>query len=433
MTPGRRLAFACGQLGLMVTVRFFFSWSLKFANSQSAAQEVLLDARMVGLAFLAFRIFDGISDPIAGWLSDHWVRRGRERRALLWFSFFAPALGLFLIFLPSHDMAPALRWTATLSGMFLFFIGYTFYAIPYWSLSDDYAHDHQDERRILSTLLGAGLILATAIIGVTSPLLIGQFGYLAAGVGFAIPCAGLMILPYLGQPRIGARARSSQKPNEPLLPQIVAAFRHRRFLAVLFIFAGSQMAFTVITAAAPFIVGGGEENSVGLLGGTDTDVAKIMAPFLGTAIPCFAFAPMLSRRFGWQRVVVIASLALAVVYAGAAGLGESWFGTPWTTAMVLFGCGGPMAAVILALEAEAINECARETGGEVTSLYWGVFNFLIKALNGVAWYLTSELVVRTNDPAYGADAVRAMPFLAGILLVLGVTGYLVARPRRSTV
>ena len=424
MTLSRRLAFACGQLGLMVTVRFFFSWSLKFADSRSPSGEVLLDASLVGLALFAARIFDGVTDPIAGWLSDHWVRRGRERRSLLWFAFFVPAIGLFLIFLPSHEMAPELRWTSTLAGMFLFFVGYTFYAIPYWSLTDDYSHDSQGERRVLSTLLGASLILATAVIGVTSPLLIDAVGYLTAGVTFAVPCAGLMILPFFGQPRAGARAHTEQRRPEPLLGQVAAALRHRRFLAVLLIFAGSQMAFTVITAAAPFI-------ATDLLGGTERDVAKIMAPFLGTAIPCFAFAPALSRRFGWQWMVVIASLALAAVYGGAAGLGEAWFGTPMTTAMILFGCAGPMAAILLGLEAEAITECARETGSEVTSLYFGVYNFLVKALNGAAVFSTGVLVTTAGDPDIGVRAVRAMPMLAGVLLVIGVTGYWLARPRSS--
>jgi Na+/melibiose symporter-like transporter len=209
-----------------------------------------------------------------------------------------------------------------------------------------------------------------------------------------------------------------------LIRQLREAFKHRRFLAVLFIFSGSQMAFTVITVSAPFI-------AVRLLGGSEADVATIMAPFLGTAIPFFAFAPKLSKRFGWERMVVVASLALAAVYAGAGGLGLDVIGTKMTTAMVLFGLAGPMAAVILGLEAEAVTSCARETGREVTSLYFGVFNFMVKGLNGLATALTGILVTLANDSSVGTLAIRAMGFLAGALLVVGVAAYVAARRGRA--
>ncbi|MFC1609622.1 MFS transporter, partial [Myxococcota bacterium] len=330
MSQLKRVYFFCGQLGLMVSVRFFFQWNLKYADSRSSTDEVLFDAWMVGLLFFGARIFDGVTDPIAGWLSDRWVRWGRERRILLWFSFIIPAIGLVLIFLPSHAMPPSLRWTLHAAGMLIFFVGYTFYAIPYWSLTNDYSGDDHERRRILSTLLGAGLIIATAVVFIVSPLLIGPFGFRVSALVFAIPCAALMVLPIFARPTRGApRPAGDEGRRESLPKQLWLALKHRRFLAVLLIFSGSQMAFTVITVASPFI-------ATKLLGGDVEDVATITAPFLGAAVPIFIVAPMLSRRFGWQRMVVVASLALAVVYAGAGGLGEAWVGSAMTTAMILF-------------------------------------------------------------------------------------------------
>jgi Na+/melibiose symporter-like transporter len=344
---------------------------------------------------------------------------------LLWFSFAVPAVALVLIFLPTHGMSPALRWTLHVSGMFLFFVGYTFYGIPYWSLTDDYSRDDARERRLLSTMLGAGLLVATALVALVSPGLIGAYGYRSAAVLFTLPGALLMIMPFFAQPREGARTHQEDGgPKVSLARQLLQALEHRRFLAVLLIFSGSQMAFTVITVSAPFI-------AIRLLGGTDADVATIMAPFLGTAIPFFAFAPMLSKRFGWERVVVVASIALAAVYAAAGGLGQAWVGTKMTTAMLLFGLGGPMAAVILGLEAEAITGCARETGREVTSLYFGVYNFMVKGLNGLATFLTGLLVSLANNTSIGTVAIRAMAFMAGALIVAGVIGYVAARPRTA--
>ena len=71
-----------------------------------------------------------------------------------------------------------------------------------------------------------------------------------------------------------------------------------------------------MSAAAPFVC-------AALLGGDEGDVSKLMTPFLGGAIPCFALVPWFARRFGWERGMLYASIALSAVYVGIAALGES--------------------------------------------------------------------------------------------------------------
>lgn len=436
MTVGRYLLFACGQLGVMALARFFFQWVLRFTGGDpTRGVQPLFAVATVGLVFLGFRIFDGVTDPLAGALSDGWVRRGRPRRALLWWAFWMPALGLLMIFAPGHAMGPALRWLLLAGGMLVFFIGYTIYAIPYWSLIDDYSDGDLSVRRRLSNLLGAGTLLATALGFILSPILVEKLGFLPAALCFSAPCAAMMILPYWAAPRGSATAASDAPPastehadtaadaGSAHLAGVAAfreALRHRRFVAVVLLFAGGQMSFSVMTAAAPYI-------AVELLGGTLGDVAKLLGPFLLTAIPCFALVPRFSARLGWEKAVVVASLALGAVYAGTGGLGVSVVGSPMVTAMLLFTCAGPMAAVLLGVEGEAVAACADERPGQVTSIYFGVFNLVVKALNGVAMALTGALAELI--PEQGTAAVRMMGFCAGGLLVVGVIVYALLRPR----
>jgi Na+/melibiose symporter-like transporter len=429
----RYLLFACGQIGIMGLARFFFSYILDYARTvpdPAAAGDSSMDSLAlfsgfaIGLTLLGFRLFDGITDPIAGSLSDGWVSRGRERRGLLWFSFLIPPIGLVLCFAATHTMDPTLRWALVVAGMFLFFVGYTFYAIPYWSLIADYSPDDMDRRRLLSNLLGAGLLIATAIGALVAPALITELGYRDAALAFAIPASFLMVLPFFARPtdlpqRHDDKAKQGPPPP-PMFETIKAALKHRRYLAVLILFAGSQMSFTVITAGAPFI-------ARDLLGGSLSDVPRIMGPFLGTAIPFFMFTPWISRRLGWERAVMLASVALGAVYALSAGLGEAWIGDdPMTSAMIVFGLAGPMAAIVLGLEGEAVTACVAERGtgaGEITSVYFGVFNFVVKALNGVAIAFSGLLVDMIDMPEYGTLAVRGLSIAAGGLLFLGVAGY----------
>ncbi len=426
MNATRYLLYGCGQLGMMGLARFFFQWLLHFADKgggagPDGAAVALFSATAAGSLLLAFRLFDGVTDPVAGVLSDAWVRRGRERQSLLWVSFLLPPIGLALVFSPSAGMAPEVRWTLLTAGMFLFFVGYTFYAIPYWSLVDDYSEGDGNVRRALSNLLGAALMVATLVGFVVSPKLVERHGHLTAALAFAAPAALLMILPIFARPPGVVPVEPSDDP-QPLLAGLLDAFRHRRFLAVLVIFCGSQMSFTVMTSGAVYIV-------TDLLDRPEGDLAMILGPFLLVALVSFLGVPWIGRRLGWQRAVVVASIGLGVVYAGTAGLGRGIIGSPLTTAAILFGLGGPMAAVLLGLEGEAITACAREREGEVTSVYFGVFNLLVKGLNGVAIVITGMLIDQSKGE-WGTTAVRGISLVAGALLVLGVLGYFALRPRR---
>lgn len=412
--------YGMGQLGVMALTRFFFQWVIAFAGEPlENGGAPLFAAASVGALFFAFRIFDGVTDPIAGVASDWWVGRGRERRSLLWISFALPPIGLALVFAPSADMTATLRWVCLASGMFVFFVGYTFYAIPYWSLIDDYSNADVRTRERLSNVLGTGVLVATAFGFVLSPLLIHAVGFFQAALFWALPCALLMVMPYFAQP---GQVRASTDRSNTAIPwhAFKLAWRHQRFRAVVVLFAGGQMSFTVMTAAAPFI-------AIDLLAGDKADVALLLGPFLVTALPSFAAVPRLTARWGWERTVVRATLCLGGVYAGAGLLGVSLVVSPLVTAACVFALGGPMAAVLLGLEGEAITASAAEQGGQVTSVYFGVYNFVVKALNGLALFTTSILAAMSQE--HGSGAVRAMGIYAGALLVLGVALYFKMRPK----
>jgi GPH family glycoside/pentoside/hexuronide:cation symporter len=433
VTWSRRLLFFAGQLGVMALVRFFFSWSLKYSDQEhDGTGELLFTASMVGLALLVARLLDGGVDPVIGRIADRWVASGRDRRSFLLFAFALPPVGLALSFYGGFEHSPTVRWICLSVGMLLLFTGYSLYTIPYWSLIDDYAGKDARERGLLSNLLGAGLLASVAAVNVVSPSLIGDRGYRSAAFIFASIAIGLMILPWFAKPRTGAGAGAGAGAGTgtgaaagtvpSLGQQLIAIFKHRRFMAMLVLFCGSQMALSAITAAAPFIV-------ERLLGGTDRDVAKVMTPFLGTAIPFFALSPWISRRIGWERAMLLASVWLVLVYVGTGFLGEGLIGSPMTTAMIVFGLGGPMVAVLLGVEAEAITDCSRETGGTATGLYFGVANFMIQALNGVATFVTGLLVTASRAPGREELMTRMMSVVAGIMLVVGIVLFLIIRPR----
>ena len=432
MNVGRYFLYFCGQLGLMTLVRFFLTWIVRFSESpvKGETTEALVAGTTIGTVLLAFRIFDGVTDPVAGNLSDAWVRKGRERRKLLWFWFLVPSLGLVLCFLPGLGMSVPLRWLLLVVGMFLLFVGYTFYAIPYWSLIDDYGKD-ENERRQMSNLLGVGILAATALGSVASGKAIDAFGYRTATLVFAGPAALLMLLPIFARPPTAKTLLPKDDSGPGLIESVKVALKHRRFLATLFLFAGSQMSFTVLTAGSIYIV-----EYVITSTAPESDNSNVLAAFLATSFLAFAVVPWVSRRLGWERACMLASLLLAVVYGGTAFLGQGIIGTPLMTMAVLFALGGPMAAVLLGLEGEAVTDCANQRGDEMTAIYFGVYNLVIKCFNALALFLTSLLTVlivpaSKDGLGWGSSGARLIGPIAGGLLVLGVVAYFLARPKKG--
>ena len=141
-----------------------------------------------------------------------------------------------------------------------------------------------------------------------------------------------------------------------------------------------------------------------------------------------------------------ASIGLSSVYLLTGTLGTAWLGTPLTTAMIIFAAAGPFVGVLLGLEGEAITHCAQDDGADYVSIYWGVFNLVVKSLNGLALWMSAMIAARIcplrdsfwgqsffGDEAWvGVSAVRSMGISAGGLLLVGVVGYLWVRSARRT-
>ena len=300
-------------------------------------------------------------------------------------------------------------------SMMVWYVGYTFYCIPYWSLVDDYSKGSEQERRRLSNLLGLGMMLATAIGFVITPILIGKYGYFYTIVILGIPSLILMYLPVMAEPE----SRSFQSTGESvpsLFNSLKVALSHKRFIALLAAYGGFQMAQTVMTSIAPFL-------TIHMLGGETKDVAKVLGPLLIFSIPTFIFTPKISQKVGWEKAIIYAAFAIGGTFCAAGFLGSVNFMSPMLAAMILFALAGPMVAIIQGTEGEAVVDCANEKGNDLVSMYFGGLNFIVKILNGLALFITNALVGKfkeSNDPVY----IQYMCFTAGGCAILGVIVYL---------
>ncbi len=120
-------------------VQFYF---LNFAT------DVLLLAPLsVGLLFAAGRVWDAISDPIVGTLSDRTRTRLGRRRP--WMLAGIPLLMLsFVMIWSPPEMGPFGMYAWVTVALFSFYTAYTMYSVPHAALGAELTTDYHDRNRV---------------------------------------------------------------------------------------------------------------------------------------------------------------------------------------------------------------------------------------------------------------------------------------------
>ncbi len=427
MNLWRYILFLLGQVGMMSLARFFFQWIINYAEKGSGNElEPLFALALLSPILLFYRVLGAGIDPWVGSVTDAYFAKGVPRKKfILAFVAVAP-IGLILCFFPDASFSETLRWAFLLPGMAIFFLGYAFYAIPYWSLIEDYAQGDMHTRAKLSNLLGLGMLLATAVGFVISPLLVDSLGYSTAAIIFAIFAMLAMLGPYFSEPRnYQMPANGSVEVAHFDLDRILLPLKQTYFTRNLILLVGIQMALTILTSASPYV-------AVDLLHGHKSDVSKILAPFLISAMCSCAIMPGLARKVGSEKSIRYASYVLCFILILTSQIGGVLPGTILFSAL-LFGLVGPCIAASLSLEGDVLVSCAEHFRPGWVATYFAVFNFVVQALNGLALCLTGLI---TSIPAVYLDkesAVRLMILLAAACVTLGLIGHLILFKKSNTI
>ncbi len=389
----------------MLQVRFFFQWIVEFFSLSASPN--LINVSSLGATLLGFRVVDAFADPIVGNWSDNLSRKNKSRKVLLPFAALIIPLGLVLCFLCSASYSYQINLILLFSGLFLFFAGYTLYCIPYWSLVDEFSGEDEVVKSKLSSLLGQGLFVATAISFVLGPLIVATFGILGScfvTIFFSMP---MLFLPAFCKFKT-AEKKDNQEVFHELgykegLKSIFSNFTRGIFLKTTFLFAGSQMAFTIMTALSAKYV-------VNILNQDIKFIAVIMGPVILTSIITFFFVPKLKEKFEFYSLIKFCSFILGVLFL------LTWFpyleiGPNKTIlAPIIFGLMGFPLAIILGLEGFGVVESAEDKNS--VSTCFGAFNLIVKSFNGIAIWVSGIAV--------SEHFVSSLPL--GIQLALTVGG-----------
>ena len=373
-------AVGAGYMYLLLSL-----YMMKFAT------DVLLIAPAVmGLIYSASRIWDAVSDPLVGYLSDRTTTRLGRRRSWLLISSLPIAITFYMVFAPPQSLeGPMLiAWVAV--AVIGFYSAMTLFFVPHLSLGAELSDDYHERSRMFGArhaayIIGSILSLVSLYFLLQAEYatdgdvrgLAAELGLVAVGVMFAMVIFAVVRL----RERPEFQGRMNASPVKAF--RDVWANPHARLLLIVTFIehVGSSAIAALTLYVTHYIVG-----------------APTWAPLIIFAymLPSSASVPMwlpLSRRFGKIRVWIGGMLLTAVSF-GAMFLLPFFDDVDtrltWIIVMAFFaglanGCGGTLGPSV---QGDVIDYDEHLTGERKEGAYFAVWNFVQKGALGVMLLLT---------------------------------------------
>ncbi len=190
-----------------------------------------IPAALAGLALFGTRVFDIITDPIMGVISDRTHTRWGRRRPYLLLGGVTVAVSLFFLFsAPLYESMYA-RLTYVMGLFIIVQTGVTIFMVPYYAMPAEMTDDNYQRTKLMSTR--AFFSLAGGLIGgVLAPWIVinaggGERGYELMSSVVAVICGCAFIAAFFGTARAQFGGRDVH--TIPVKQQIEVALNNRPF------------------------------------------------------------------------------------------------------------------------------------------------------------------------------------------------------------
>ena len=371
LSVGSVVAYAFPTVGVSVIAYLLNLYFFKYAT------DVLYIApAAMGLIYGAARIWDAVSDPMAGFLSDRTESRLGRRRPWLYASALPLAIVPYLLWNPPALLDGMLLIAWTTVAILLYETAITVWFVPHSALGAELSMAHHERTRVFAYRQFAWYVGFLICVGALHLLTVSDDRRATAGG------AGLLIL--IGTAKVRERldhvGRGARNPLKAL--KDVIANRYARLLILVFLIENIGTASLGILAPYFMQYIMHEESAYSLL---------LLSHFVPTILIIPA-AVWLSRRFGKKTVWFIAMLFSAGAYVGKffAGPGELVYLLAVTMAT---GIGTGIGTVVgPSVQADVVDCDEYETGERKEGSYFAIWNFIRKGAAGVVAVLTGILL-----------------------------------------
>ncbi|MHA2184802.1 MAG: MFS transporter [Promethearchaeota archaeon] len=422
---GRKLAFACGEVGDNVALNTFTFLIFTFYFTVVKIPTPLMTA-----GFIFWAIWNAINDPLIGYLSDK--TKSRWGRRIPWLVGATVPLGILMVLLftpPSTFTQNSSVFIYFMIILILFDVAYTSFNLNYNSLFSEMFVDMRERSatgriRIIFVLLATmfALVFPTFVIeDITN-----EFGNPATMTQYQITgivAAIIIIVFYILILKWGVRdPKHLSKDAESAMSfgkTLKFTFKHKSFLWFLFPALGTWLVINILPTLAPLFfthaVGISDPEFIGIL---------LLVDFLVAA----ASTPL------WEKIRVKKGARTC----GLIGI------SVWIVAVLLFAFSSDfvMALIFMLINglglggglyfydqciAEIIDEDEITYGVRRSGIYYAVLNFFIRFSMILNFVIIGMVFTSTDwmnyDPNPGVDVILGLRILMGVYpaIVLGLS------------
>jgi GPH family glycoside/pentoside/hexuronide:cation symporter len=410
---GRVLAYGLPIVGLSYPIFFVQFYFLKFATDV-----LLLPPATIGLLFGLGRVWDAVSDPLAGYWSDRTRTRLGRRRPWMLAALPLLVLSFAMLWRPPESFAAGttIAWCGL--ALFAFYTAFTLYVIPHQSLGAELSLDYHERSRVFGTRHVAfvtGMMLAFGAMHVlrTAESPRSATGLLA--VASVLVAAALALVPVLLlRERPEFQGRGAGSPYRALVD--VARNSHARVL--LLVWFVESLGGGVLGVLAPFIV-------EYVIGRPDL-IAVVPAVFVVCAVASVPIWISLSRRFGKRDVWRAAQVGMALSFGATFFVGRGDVALMCALMVVAgsaTGCGGAIGASMLA---DVIDYDEYRSGDRKEGAYSAAWGFSLKIGIGLVIMLTGLALQLSGFEPGVEQSPAAERTLRGLFAGLPFFAYLTA-------
>ncbi len=251
LSLGLKLGYGIGDIGCNIFIVSTGMFLLFFLT------DVLgIEPALAGLVLLIPKLWDVISDPIMGGISDMTNSRMGRRRPYLLYSSIPFGLVFFVLFIAPHYDS---QLVAAVHVGLLFALGctaFTVYNVPYSSMVAEMTDDYNERMSVTSfrmigssigVLLAGGLAMQLVSMGGG-----GESGFRFMGLIFGILIAAFCLISVWGTRNARSLKAVDEKPA--FLEQVKVAFANRPFKVLMLMYLFQSIAIGVLMAGQIYYV-----------------------------------------------------------------------------------------------------------------------------------------------------------------------------------
>ena len=409
LTVKQKLGFGIFDMGGNMFFTLMSFWALKFLTDT-----VGIAAAWAGVAVMIGKIWDAVSDPLMGYISDRTLSRFGRRRVYLLYGAVPMLLSMLFFFTAPEYLPSSMHIIWAIIALVLINTASTVINVPYSSLTPELTSDYNEQSSLNGYRFGCAVFGTLAGAGAVEPLVqlfarAGSPNPLADSRGFSIMgliLGSLMMIVTL-LTFFGTREKKvytkEDLPKENFFSAYRAVFKNKPFVVLISTYALHMTGLSFLTTILAYY-------TREVLGREDITTFALIFLLL-TAMLFIPISVMVSKKIGkmrtYQICFAILSSACAMIFFFGHHLPRIEF---FYALMVYAGIGVGFSYVApFAMVPDAIKHGAAEIGEGKEGSYYGMWTFVSKFGTALAIFVAGLILEWGGYISHAGEAEITQP------------------------